>query len=502
MRALVTWPLVAALAFVLAGGTASAQPAAGGLSMAKIEALLKLKTPDATVAGEIGRRGLAFTPDARTVPRLKALGAGPLTLAAVEARRPILDDAREQVPAMLEQLYEHLDGGDLQRARAFVGPELAGDGRKLDSICKPFTYRAHYVEAMVERPGRVVEARVRVLFRPATEAAYVLVLRAPGGQWQVQDVLPPPDDWFAPLVTGAQDLARKFVYALKAGREEVLAQLVSGASVALLTRGRCGEAVQGMGDVARESAGGARDAKGLKAVAHVTMQRGAEWRFFVEPVDGEPRIVRLETDLRGCQAAEDPGLEARTLRRFGLEKEATAAATAAAPSGPSAGLDTRSTAALQQEALAALRAGDEPTAYGRWDEVLQAGGTLSFPACREGSGFGKCALGALSLSASELKFVESTGAALFALKPAAVPGVSFDVSKVAFTPHSVGRLKLKIGPKGQNFNPLPEASNDCERSKFYECTDDSPGLAQQSAIGRYLARTIERMVASGGGTTP
>jgi hypothetical protein len=65
----------------------------------------------------------------------------------------------------------------------------------------------------------------------------------------------------------------------------------------------------------------------------------------------------------------------------------------------------------------------------------------------------------------------------------------------------VARLKLRVADKSYNLNFVVQADG-CERSKYYACLEGSRGLEMQSALARYLARTIERLMALGSGPAP
>ena len=61
------------------------QPALQKLTLLQIEGLVAHGVPDSTMAAQIQKRGLAFTPKPANLDSLQAKGAGPLTLAAIEA---------------------------------------------------------------------------------------------------------------------------------------------------------------------------------------------------------------------------------------------------------------------------------------------------------------------------------------------------------------------------------------------------------------------------------
>ena len=141
---------------------------------------------------------------------------------------PRLELAKQIIPTNLIHIYNALNQGDLQGVQPYVSQQLAGNYQTLDQICKPFKYRAHYIEAIIERPQGRFEVRVHVLFQPMDERAYVLrFFMTQGGDFYLNDVLVPNDDWFGPGKEVAAELARNFVYAAKAHRTEELARLVT-----------------------------------------------------------------------------------------------------------------------------------------------------------------------------------------------------------------------------------------------------------------------------------
>jgi len=66
--------------------TAGQHEAVPKLTLAQIEQLVSSKVPDSTLSIQIQRRGLSFVPTPENIELLRAKGARPLTLAAVEAR--------------------------------------------------------------------------------------------------------------------------------------------------------------------------------------------------------------------------------------------------------------------------------------------------------------------------------------------------------------------------------------------------------------------------------
>lgn len=72
------------------------QPAIPKLTFAQVEELVSHGVPDSSTQTQIQRRGLAFAPTPAIVGSLRAKGAGPLTLAAIEALFPKATQSRDQ----------------------------------------------------------------------------------------------------------------------------------------------------------------------------------------------------------------------------------------------------------------------------------------------------------------------------------------------------------------------------------------------------------------------
>src|ERR1035441_10076844 len=60
-----------------------------------------------------------------------------------------LSQAPAEIPKTLKIIYASLDRGDPAAAAAFLSPRILQNSRVLDFICRPFTYRAHYIEAVI-----------------------------------------------------------------------------------------------------------------------------------------------------------------------------------------------------------------------------------------------------------------------------------------------------------------------------------------------------------------
>jgi hypothetical protein len=248
-----------------------------------------------------------------------------------------LDEARRTIPGIVMPVYEALDQGNPQALANVVSAPLLKDLKKLDYICQPFTHRAHYVEAVVERVPEQFEARVRVLYKPMTEAFYVLYFRQNGGQLYLADVSQPGDPeemkYFATDQETAAEMARKFLYAAKAGRADVISQLVTK-ELDVFTpelRKMRRECYQSTFNFEAEKPVTIRHVdlvgdRGLKIRVQGKFGEGAEtWDFRLDKMDDEYKIVAW-----GCSGTygtehhrEDPNLEAYTLKRFNLSGPGT-----------------------------------------------------------------------------------------------------------------------------------------------------------------------------------
>jgi hypothetical protein len=76
--------LLAVAAMLVSQSTVAQQPVVPKLTLTQIEGLVTNHVPDSTLQTQIQRRGLAFAPTPAIVESLRAKGAGPLTLSAIE----------------------------------------------------------------------------------------------------------------------------------------------------------------------------------------------------------------------------------------------------------------------------------------------------------------------------------------------------------------------------------------------------------------------------------
>jgi hypothetical protein len=257
--------LVATVIFWLHVATGQ-QSAIPKLTLTQIEQLVSHGVPDSTMAAQIQKRGLAFTPTPATLEELRTKGTGPLTIAAIEtttrggpnsgstglhgpvaaaaprydASAPMLSEARQTIPTEVTAIFRSLDEGNPQSARQFLSAEVANNAQLLDSICRPFTYKAHYIEAIIERPGELFEVRLHALFTPLEEKLLVLTFRPNQGLFLLVQVGGADDNWLGPEKESAVQAVRDFIYAAKAQRADIISKLVgSGFDVSPYTENPC-----------------------------------------------------------------------------------------------------------------------------------------------------------------------------------------------------------------------------------------------------------------------
>jgi len=295
------------------------------LTLEQIKKLVSIKAPDGAVAREIQQRGLAFTPSRETFSQMQTAGAGVATLSALNEFLPMLDEAKREIPRLLQVVYPALDQGNPNAARSSISADLFSNPSKLDRICKPFSYRAHYIEAIIERPQRHFEALVHVLSKPMEERVYVLSFGIAGSKFQLAEVRDPDNEWFQNRITEAEQLVRKFIYAANAQRSDVEEQCVSPSLVRYLGSSRALKQIQSAPIVGVGSNEPTRVTyyKGLKIRANFVIRRertaGEVYTFLLDRINDQEKIVAW-TQGEGQEGynPEDFRLEFATLQRFGI----------------------------------------------------------------------------------------------------------------------------------------------------------------------------------------
>jgi TonB family protein len=248
-----------------------------------------------------------------------------------------LKHAQAAIPKALDAIYASLDQGDPAAATRYLLPKITSSTDALDFICRPFTHRAHYVEAVVARLGFQFQAHVRVLFKPLDERAYTMEFQVTNQQAVLESARETEDEWFASQKAEASEIVRRFLYSLKAGHNEI-AKTVTSANFPFA---QCVEDVDiqrhlGLLQEVRINEETREQYLGLHMVVVVSFPEDrninflkASKRFYLEPIAGQLKIVRAfySRDVGQYQADpswrwghyyEDPGIEAYTLARFGL----------------------------------------------------------------------------------------------------------------------------------------------------------------------------------------
>jgi hypothetical protein len=255
---------------------------------------------------------------------------------------PLLEQAKQTIPVNLDAIYKALNEGNPMAARGLVAQGMLNNYGKLDYVCKPYTLRSHYIEAIIERPGGQFEVRTRVLFQPIQEQAYILLFRAVQGQFILEDVTERTDDWFGPEKEAATELARNFIYAAKAHKAENLAPLlVPSVPPSPFATDRCWQQFFYNTKEPQINSVELKSYKGLKMEVVLYLDPGTGFgysalgrsHFLVDRVGDDYKIVSADPrgdynmlflpeeecpDKSVLHKVEDPNLEERTLRRFGL----------------------------------------------------------------------------------------------------------------------------------------------------------------------------------------
>lgn len=335
------WSLVVVISSVV-DISSLAQPqsraaSATALSQAQIESLIKLRNPDDVIAAAVDHRGLAFIPNEALLARLEALGAGPRTLRTLDELVPMTNAARDQIPVLLGKIYQALNDGSAGLARTYMSKDLAQNAEQMDAICKPYTYRAHYVDAIIERPHHWYETRVRLLLKPMDERAYIVWFFGWRGKFYAGKVERMSREWELQQMGNSTDVVRKFIYARRARKLEVMTELVfPGLDPSQFLDDYWNRAFADMDTDFSENALSVVDYKGLKlrvqtriilpaAVAFMQHYGG----FLLDNYRGESKIVCIYYDdnSSGTHYICPGDIERYTLGRFGIEASTSQAST-------------------------------------------------------------------------------------------------------------------------------------------------------------------------------
>lgn len=135
-----------------------------------------------------------------------------------------LDAAKRSIPAVLNGIYSALDDARTTDVAPFVSPDIIKSPETLDYLCQPFTYRAHYIVSIVERSDGLFLVRVRALFKPFNERAYLCYFKESEGKFRLQKVEADP---FTLEREAAVDAVRQFILAAHDGNWDVVARYAS-----------------------------------------------------------------------------------------------------------------------------------------------------------------------------------------------------------------------------------------------------------------------------------
>lgn len=219
---------------------------------------------------------------------------------------PTIEQARQIIPSNLQEIYHALDDGNPAAARGLISDQLLSNISVLDTICRPYSYRAHYVESIIERPGNQFEARVHELSKPLDEAAYVLLFRPFQGQFVLVDVLGSRGaEWLESEKQAAGSVGRQFIFAAAAGKRDVVQRLASPSLdiAPFFDDSDYATRVRNVGSIVEGPGLGVMQNLGLKFRVYYTSGRrefcGDLWEFLVDRIGGEAKIVALEVRADG-----------------------------------------------------------------------------------------------------------------------------------------------------------------------------------------------------------
>ena len=253
--------------------------------------------------------------------------------------RPVsLSTAKTAIPKALDVIYASLDQGEPGAAARYLSPRILNSTAEIDSICRPFNFRSHYVEAIIARPQDRFQVRLRTLFKPLDERAYTMVFHLLNDQPVLEDVKESGDDWFGPQKAEANNIVRRFIYSMKARQDEIARKVVSPN----FPFSQCieDEDIRRHLDQLEEVRLGEPSLEqylGLHIVVDALFPENpggfkSHKKFYLEPIGGTLKIVRAfySRDVGQRQAYagwrwghsyEDPDMEGYTLKRFASKTE-------------------------------------------------------------------------------------------------------------------------------------------------------------------------------------
>ena len=155
------------------------------------------------------------------------------------------------------------------------------------------------------------------------------------GRYVLQQVKETGDDWFGSQEEEAREVVRRFLYAAKAGEDEVAAEtLAPGLSMARFHDDVEFQRHVGWLHEVKIRSAYVTQYRGLKLVVRTIFPEPLNWssykNFYLERISGRLKIVRAFEDpmpgWKGPEVCEDPAIDTYTLRRFGIASGAQAEA--------------------------------------------------------------------------------------------------------------------------------------------------------------------------------
>ncbi|MCL4479775.1 MAG: hypothetical protein M1381_11910 [Deltaproteobacteria bacterium] len=351
-----SWFIVLFILFLLINPLFVKSSQARSLTLTQIKQLIKTKSPDSLVANIIKKRGLAFKPFKEVINELRDIGAGPQTLQELRRLEPLLEEAKRDIPDIINKIFSALSQGEPDKVKGYFSSDIY-NSKTLDAICQPFCKQTHYIESIAERPGNKYDVRLRVLFQSAGERAYFLVFQSTQDTYVLEsmyDVISgysdgysffgaPQDivnDWFGTWEENAKEISRKFIYAIKVNNQDALHKLVSSPHIAdslinsnlyKLIQQYCVNKIDtpDIADLQIVSFNGIKayvETGYINCDANITNAEyfgNFKMYFWIDKVNDEYKIVACKMMMGYSQGlddtkweAEDPAMELRTLKRF------------------------------------------------------------------------------------------------------------------------------------------------------------------------------------------
>jgi len=257
----------------------------------------------------------------------------------VPSRQISLLEAKQVIPGEIKKIYRALDAGDSRSLAGEVNPQLLGQSIWLDQICKPYSLRGHYIERIVELRNGVFEVRVHALFRPVEEQEDTLQFVASNGTLILQRVQHLPPEWIEEQKRNAIEVARRFINAARAGKQDLASKLTSRHLdiSPLFEEGDYATRLADVNSIVELGAGVQQD-EGVKIGLNITTGRrkfcGDLWHLVIDPTTSRYEVVEWEfVPIFGCynvigppnrEKHIDPYLAEYTLKRFGLSSNSGA----------------------------------------------------------------------------------------------------------------------------------------------------------------------------------